>query len=64
MPKERSVVGDLINFRGLVYSPVNEQGVVYLFSKVAASHNAGGPWLRARTYPEKQSGRWCWCTMV
>lgn len=57
MPKELSVARDLINFRGLVYSPVNEQGVVYLFSKVAASHNAGGPWLRGRTYPEKQSGR-------
>ena len=39
MPKERSVVGDLINFRGLVYSPVNEQGVVYLFSKVAEDLN-------------------------
>lgn len=39
MPKEQSVVGDLINFRGLVYSPVNEQGVVYLFSKVAEDLN-------------------------
>ncbi|MBM4437697.1 MAG: hypothetical protein FJ029_10795 [Actinobacteria bacterium] len=37
--KERSVVGDLINFRGLVYSPINEQGVVYLFSKVAEDLN-------------------------
>lgn len=39
MPKEKSIVGDLINFRGLVYSPVNEQGVVYLFSKVAEDLN-------------------------
>ena len=39
MAKERSVVGDLINFRGLVYSPINEQGVVYLFSKVAEDLN-------------------------
>lgn len=39
MAKERSIVGDLINFRGLVYSPVNEQGVVYLFSKVAEDLN-------------------------
>ena len=39
MPKESSIVGDLINFRGLIYSPVNEQGVVYLFSKVAEDLN-------------------------
>jgi predicted transport protein len=32
---DRSVVGDLINFRGLVYSPMNENGVVFLFGKVA-----------------------------
>lgn len=30
----RSIVGDLINFRGLVYGPVNEMGVVALFAKV------------------------------
>jgi len=34
MPKEKSIVGDLINFRGLVYSPVNEDGVVFLFGRV------------------------------
>jgi len=34
MPKELSVVGDLINFRGLVYAPLNENGVIYLFGKV------------------------------
>ena len=39
MSKESSIVGDLINFRGLIYSPVNEQGVVYLFSKVAEDLN-------------------------
>lgn len=32
---EQSLVGDLINFRGLVYSPLNENGVVFLFGKVA-----------------------------
>lgn len=37
--KERSVVGDIINFRGMIYSPINEQGVVYLFSKVAEDLN-------------------------
>jgi hypothetical protein len=34
MGREQSIVGDLINFRGLVYSPINENGVVYLFGKV------------------------------
>jgi hypothetical protein len=32
---EESVVGEVINFRGLVYSPINEQGVVFLFGKVS-----------------------------
>jgi hypothetical protein len=31
---EESVVGSLINFRGLVYSPINEQGVVFLFGRI------------------------------
>ncbi len=30
-----SIVGDVINFRGLVYGPVNEMGVVALFSKLS-----------------------------
>lgn len=34
MKKDKSLVGSLINFRGLVYSPVNEQGVVFLFGRV------------------------------
>jgi len=33
--QRRNIVGRLINFRGLVYSPTNEQGVVFLFGKVA-----------------------------
>ena len=36
---EQSIVGDLINFRGLVYSPMNEQGVVFLFGKIAGDLN-------------------------
>lgn len=36
---ERSLVGDLINFRGLVYAPLNENGVVFLFGKVAEDLN-------------------------
>lgn len=35
----KNIVGKLINFRGLVYAPVNEQGVVFLFGKVA--HDLG-----------------------
>ena len=33
--KRKTIVGNLINFRGLVYSPINEPGVVFLFGKVA-----------------------------
>jgi len=36
---KRNIVGKLINFRGLVYAPVNEQGVVFLFGKIA--HDLG-----------------------
>jgi len=36
---EQSVVGGLINFRGLVYSPINEQGVVFLFGRVLEDLN-------------------------
>lgn len=40
MPKkDQSIVGDLINFRGLVYAPLNENGVIFLFGKVAADLN-------------------------
>ena len=37
--KEKSIVGDLINFRGLVYSPTNENGVIFLFGKVTEDIN-------------------------
>lgn len=36
---EQSIVGSLINFRGLVYSPINEQGVVFLFGRVLEDLN-------------------------
>lgn len=32
--RDISVVGEPINFRGIVYGPLNEQGVVFLFSKI------------------------------
>lgn len=35
----RAIVGKPINFRGLVFSPINEQGVVYLFGLVAEDLN-------------------------
>jgi hypothetical protein len=35
MAHEKSIVGDLINFRGLVYAPLNENGVAFLFGRVA-----------------------------
>jgi len=34
MPRA-SIVGDVINYRGFVYGPVNEMGVVALFSKIS-----------------------------
>ncbi len=37
--RDRSIVGDLINFRGLVYSPINENGVIFLFGKVIEDLN-------------------------
>jgi hypothetical protein len=37
--KVKSIVGDLINFRGLVYAPMNENGVVFLFGRVADDLN-------------------------
>ena len=37
--KKNSIVGDLINFRGLVYSPINENGVIFLFGKVIEDIN-------------------------
>lgn len=37
--KKNSIVGDLINFRGLVYSPINENGVIFLFGKVTNDLN-------------------------
>ena len=32
--KKRSIVGDPINFSGLVYGPLNENGVIFLFAKL------------------------------
>jgi len=32
--EKRNIVDDLINFRCMMYSPLNEMGVVFLFGKV------------------------------
>ncbi|MFC1454247.1 hypothetical protein ACFLQL_03625 [Verrucomicrobiota bacterium] len=59
----RNVVGRLINFRGLVYAPVNENGVIFLFGKMAADLNMyvetirpGYPDCMAKRYIGK--GKW------
>lgn len=36
---EESIVGQIINFRGLIYSPINEQGVVFLFGRILEDLN-------------------------
>lgn len=36
---EDAFVGNPVNFRGLIYSPVNEQGVVYLFGLISEDLN-------------------------
>jgi len=39
MNKKRTQVGNPMNFRGFMYQPINEQGVVYLFGLVAKDLN-------------------------
>lgn len=34
MSRKRSIVGDPINFEGLIFGPLNESGVIFLFSKI------------------------------
>jgi hypothetical protein len=33
--RDHSIAGDPANFRGLVYAPLNENGVIFLFGTVA-----------------------------
>jgi 3'-phosphoadenosine 5'-phosphosulfate sulfotransferase len=35
----KSIVGDIINFRGMLYAPVNEAGVAILFGKMSEDLN-------------------------
>jgi hypothetical protein len=46
---ERSIVSELINFRGMVYAPQTESGVLYLFGKVAEDLNMYVEELRPET---------------
>lgn len=39
MIKRKNIVGKVINFRGLIYAPVEENGVIFLFSKLANDLN-------------------------
>lgn len=48
---EESIVGSLITFRGLVYSPINEQGVVFLFGRVLEELNMYIEEIRTK-YPD------------
>ena len=47
----KSIVGDLINFRGLVYSPLNENGVIFLFGKVVEGMDVVKKIGKAQTGP-------------
>lgn len=54
--KKRSIVGDPINFEGLIYGPLNENGVIFLFSKI---HDRLGINIEAiqATYPDARARR-------
>ncbi|MCD6093280.1 MAG: winged helix-turn-helix domain-containing protein [Candidatus Omnitrophica bacterium] len=54
--KKRSIVGDPINFEGLIYGPLNENGVIFLFSKI---HDKLGINIEAiqATYPDAKGRR-------
>lgn len=54
--KKRSIVGDPINFEGLIYGPLNENGVIFLFSKI---HDRLGIKIEAiqATYPDAKARR-------
>lgn len=54
--KKRSIVGDPINFEGLIYGPLNENGVIFLFSKI---HKKLGIFIEAiqPSYPDAKARR-------
>lgn len=56
--KRRSVVGEPINFRGMRFAPVNEQGVVYLFGMVSQELGFLVESVRVK-YPDCEGKRCC-----
>lgn len=54
--KQRSIVGDPIKFEGLMYGPLNENGVIFLFSKI---HKKLGIIIEAiqPSYPDAKARR-------
>jgi hypothetical protein len=54
---EESVVGRIINFRGLEYSPINEQGVVFLFGRILEDLNLYIEEIRIK-YPDCVASRY------
>ncbi len=63
MAKDKTEVGSPMNFRGMIYKPINEQGVIYLFSLVSEDLNIRVESIQAG-YPDctglkfKGNGRW------
>jgi len=54
--KRRSIVGDPINFGGLIYGPLNENGVIFLFSKIHDRLGINIESIQA-TYPDAKGRR-------
>ncbi len=56
LPRKRSIVGEPINFGGLIYGPLNENGVIFLFSKI---HDKLGINIEAiqPSYPDAKARR-------
>jgi len=54
--RQRSIVGDPIQFEGLMYGPLNENGVIFLFSKI---HKKLGIIIEAvqPSYPDAKARR-------
>jgi DNA-directed RNA polymerase delta subunit len=54
--RRRSIVGDPINFGGLIYGPLNENGVIFLFSKIHDRLGINIESIQA-TYPDAKGRR-------
>lgn len=53
---KRSIVGDPINFKGLIYSPLNESGVIFLFGKIQDTLGINIETIQA-SYPDAKGRR-------